>query len=34
VQRIVKAYERQSVASQLTLKLSEPAPEADSAPQA
>src|ERR1051326_3559933 len=26
VQRIVKAYERQSIASQLTLKLSEPAP--------
>ncbi|HTS65874.1 MAG TPA: PhoH family protein [Candidatus Acidoferrales bacterium] len=34
VQRIVKAYERQSIASQLTLKLSEPAVEADSAPQA
>src|SRR5438552_3058165 len=34
VQRIVKAYERQSVASQLTLKLSEPATEADTASQA
>ena len=34
VQRIVKAYERQSVASQLTLKLSEPATDAETAPQA
>src|SRR2546425_4340534 len=34
VQRIVKAYERQSVASQLTLKLSEPAADAETAPQA
>src|SRR5437867_5658699 len=32
VQRIVKAYERQSVASQLTLKLSEPAADAETAP--
>jgi len=34
VQRIVKAYERQHIASQLTLKLSEPAPDAETAPQA
>jgi phosphate starvation-inducible PhoH-like protein len=34
VQRIVKAYERQSIASQFTLKLSEPAPDAESAQQA
>src|SRR5690242_18100993 len=34
VQRIVKAYERQSIASQLTLKLSEPAPDGETAPQA
>jgi phosphate starvation-inducible PhoH-like protein len=34
VQRIVKAYERQTVASQLTLKLSESAAEAETAPQA
>jgi phosphate starvation-inducible PhoH-like protein len=34
VQRIVKAYERQTVASQLTLKLSEPAAEGETAPQA
>jgi phosphate starvation-inducible PhoH-like protein len=34
VQRIVKAYERQSIASQMTLKLSEPATEAETAPQA
>src|SRR5580765_8132621 len=34
VQRIVKAYERQTIASQMTLKLSEPAPEAETAPQA
>src|ERR1043165_7419119 len=34
VQRIVKAYERQSVASQLTLKLSDPAPDGETAPQA
>ena len=34
VQRIVKAYERQSVASQLTLKLSEPPADAETAPQA
>jgi len=34
VQRIVKAYERQHIASQLTLKLSEAAPDAETAPQA
>jgi phosphate starvation-inducible PhoH-like protein len=34
VQRIVKAYERQTIASQLTLKLSEPAQDAETAPQA
>jgi phosphate starvation-inducible PhoH-like protein len=34
VQRIVKAYERQTIASQLSLKLSEPAPEGETAPQA
>jgi phosphate starvation-inducible PhoH-like protein len=34
VQRIVKAYERQSVASQLTLKLSEPPADTETAPQA
>jgi len=34
VQRIVKAYERQTIASQMTLKLTEPAVEAETAPQA
>ena len=34
VQRMVKAYERQTVASQLTLKLSEPAPDGETAAQA
>jgi phosphate starvation-inducible PhoH-like protein len=34
VQRIVRAYERQTIASQLSLKLSEPAPEAETATQA
>src|SRR5215475_1927841 len=34
VQRIVKAYERQTIASQMTLKLSEPAPDAETAQQA
>jgi phosphate starvation-inducible PhoH-like protein len=34
VQRIVKAYERQTIASQMTLKLTEPATDAETAPQA
>jgi len=34
VQRIVKAYERQTIASQMTLKLTEPAVEAETATQA